>query len=204
MKADVLVRRKTYCSSSPGVSMQQTIDHELGRRIKNSFVYVPDFPIPGFLFPDITAFLETEPKALSSVVDAMSAPFRSNVPEAVVCVESFGYVFGVPIALALGSRVVLARRPGKLPRRAVRESYSMCYDPSRHIEIHESALKAGERVLIVDDIVGSGGTIGAVVRLVRRLGAEVAGATCVAEIPSLNGRTVIENAACPLYTLIEL
>ena len=156
----------------------------LAERVSAAIGHVADFPTPGFPFRDVTPLLERDPALVREIVDAFAAEFRGAV-DCVVCVESFGYLFGAPLAFVLGTRTALARRAGKLPRPTFSESYGMIYASDRELEMHQDAIKANDRVLIVDDVLASGGSALATVRLVERAGGDCIGIACVAEVPML-------------------
>jgi len=150
---------------------------------------VPDFPEAGVLFRDITPLL-ADPAALRVAVDAMAAV----APEAeiVVGIESRGFIFAAPIAYALGAGFVPVRKLGRLPRETEREAYDLEYGTNT-VEIHRDAIKRGQRVLVVDDVLATGGTMRAAARLVERLGGQVAGIAVLVELPSLGGRALLEG-----------
>lgn len=148
---------------------------------------VPDFPTPGILFRDITPLL-ADPDAFAAAVEAMSEPFRDAAADKVVGIEARGFMFGAAIARVLGLGFVPARKPGKLPGATERVSYGLEYG-SDGLEIHTDALSAGERVLIVDDVLATGGTAAAAAELVERLGARVAALSFLIELAALGGRS---------------
>jgi len=147
---------------------------------------VPDFPKPGILFKDITPILG-EPELLRETVAALALPFRSEKISKVLGIESRGFIFAPLLALELGTGFVPARKPGKLPWETIRESYALEYGNDA-LEIHRDAFKAGERVLVVDDLLATGGTASAAARLVEKVGGTVAGAAFVIELEFLGGR----------------
>ena len=134
---------------------------------------VPDFPRPGIVFKDITPML-ADPVLFGRVVNAMAAPFRGQHITKVVGVEARGFIFGAPVALALNAGFVPARKPGKLPHRTVAERYSLEYGADG-LEMHQDAVLEGERVLIVDDVLATGGTAEATAKLAAQIGGEVVG-----------------------------
>ncbi len=146
---------------------------------------VPDFPKPGILFYDITTLLK-DPRALRMTVDRFVWQFEKRVDK-VVGMESRGFMFGPIVAYNLNAGFVPVRKPGKLPAPAVRQSYDLEYG-SDALEMHRDAIEPGERVLIVDDLVATGGTALAAARLVEHLGGEVVGLGFVIELTFLNGR----------------
>lgn len=152
-----------------------------------SFVMdVPDFPSPGILFRDITPLLAS-PQAFSHAIVAMADPFRSERPEKVLGIEARGFMFGAALARELGIGFVPARKAGKLPRRTEGVGYGLEYGKDR-LEIHTDAFRRGERVLVADDVLATGGTAAAAAELAERLGAEVLGATFLIELAALSGR----------------
>jgi len=159
---------------------------DLAVRLRNLIRDVPDFPKPGILFQDITPLLGSDP-AFRAVTDALAARFASNVVSHVVAIESRGFIFGAPVAQALGASFVPVRKPGKLPSRALREDYALEYG-SDALEMHADALEAGATVLVVDDVLATGGTAAAACALVERGGGAVAACAFVIELTALNGR----------------
>ena len=145
---------------------------------------VPDFPQTGILFRDITPLLGDGP-ALRLAVDAMADAGRAA--DAVVSIESRGFIFGAPIAYALGVGMIPVRKLGRLPRPTEREAYDLEYGTNT-VEIHQDALHPGQRVLLVDDLLATGGTVLAAARLVERLGGVVGGIAVLAELSALGGR----------------
>jgi adenine phosphoribosyltransferase len=152
---------------------------------------VPDFPRKGILFRDITPLLG-HADAFPVAVERMTAPFRGDRVTKVVAVESRGFMFGAPMALQLGAGFVPLRKPGKLPHKTVARSYVLEYAETT-VEIHEDALHRGDRVLVVDDVIATGGTLEASVALARLLGAEVVGCSVLLEIAALNGRAMLDG-----------
>lgn len=152
---------------------------------------IPDFPKPGILFRDITPVL-ADPEAMHEVVQRLADFARKQGTQAVAGIESRGFLFGMPLALHLSVPFVPFRKPGKLPWTTLQEEYELEYGKAA-IEAHTDALIPGHRVLIVDDLLATGGTAAAAVRLVRRLGGEVAGAAFVIELIPLKGRELLRD-----------
>jgi adenine phosphoribosyltransferase len=152
---------------------------------------VPDFPKRGILFRDITPLLG-HAEAFDAAVERMTVPFRGDGVTHVVGIESRGFMFGAPMALRLGAGFVPLRKAGKLPHRTVARTYALEYDQTT-VELHEDALRAGDRVLVVDDVIATGGTLEASVALVRHLGARVVGCSVLLEIVGLNGRALLDG-----------
>jgi adenine phosphoribosyltransferase len=147
---------------------------------------IPDFPRPGVVFKDITPLL-ADPKAFSTAVDALADPFAEPGVDKVVGIEARGFLFAAPVAYRFGAGMVPVRKAGKLPWEIEREAYTLEYG-SDLLEIHRDAVAPGERVLIVDDVLATGGTAAATARLLARAGAEVAGFAFVIELEFLGGR----------------
>jgi adenine phosphoribosyltransferase len=147
---------------------------------------VPDFPQPGIVFKDITTLIRHGP-AFKYVIDQITARYDLAGIQRVVAVESRGFIFAAPIAYHLGAGFVPVRKPGKLPWQSIRTEYELEYG-SNVLEIHKDAIDPGDRVLIVDDVLATGGSAAATVRLVEQLGGDVAGIAVVAELGFLNGR----------------
>ncbi len=150
---------------------------------------IPDFPSPGILFRDITTLLK-DPEAFRSAVDLMAEPYVGKHIDVVVGVESRGFVFATPLAYHLGAGFVLVRKPGKLPAATVRAEYSLEYG-SNVLEMHVDAIRPGDHVLIVDDLLATGGTVNATIQLVERLGGVIVGISFLIELRDLKGRDVL-------------
>jgi adenine phosphoribosyltransferase len=161
---------------------------------------IPDFPTPGILFRDITPLLASH-DAFHEAVAAMAEPFRAQPPDKVLGIEARGFMFGAALARELGVGFVPVRKPGKLPRETYRVSYGLEYGKDC-LEIHTDACGAGERVLIADDVLATGGTARAAGELVDRLGAEVVGMTFFIELEGLKGR--LQLATRRLHSVLLL
>lgn len=160
---------------------------------------VPDFPKPGILFKDITPVLES-PAAFQQVVDLLTEDAKAKGADVIVGIESRGFLFGVPIALALGLPFAMTRKLGKLPYDRITEEYALEYGTNT-VEMHVDAIKPGQKAYIVDDLLATGGTAGAAVRLVTRLQGEVVGFGCLIELSFLDGRKVLDPL--PITALME-
>lgn len=147
---------------------------------------VPDFPIPGILFRDITTLLQNA-DAFRQAVEAMIDPFRGEQIDLVAGVESRGFIFATPVAYALGAGFIPVRKLGRLPAASLRAEYELEYGTNT-LEIHRDAATAGQRVLVVDDLLATGGTAAAAVDLIKQLGAEVVGMSFLIELADLKGR----------------
>lgn len=149
---------------------------------------IPDWPVPGVTFRDITPLL-AEPADFASLVDALAAAGEELGPvDAVLGIEARGFIVGAPVALRLGAGFVPVRKAGKLPHETLSVSYDLEYG-SATVEMHADALSAGDRVLVVDDLLATGGTLEATADLVTQAGASVAGYVVAIELPALGGRS---------------
>jgi adenine phosphoribosyltransferase len=164
-----------------------TIATDLTRAILTA----PDFPKPGVSFKDITPVLQ-DPALFLRTTSALAAPWRSAGITHVLAIESRGFLFGAPVAQHLGAALVPVRKPGKLPRARLTESYALEYGTDT-LECHADALRAGDHVLIVDDVLATGGTAAAVARLVARTGATLAGIAAVIDLSFLPWRTALSG-----------
>ena len=162
---------------------------------------VPDFPQPGIVFKDITTLLQ-QPAALREVVDRFAAHYRDQRIDAVVAIESRGFIFGGALAYQLDASFVPVRKAGKLPAETLQVSYYLEYGTAE-VELHLDALEPGQRVLILDDLLATGGTAAAAIQLVEKLGATVAGIAFVIELDFLHGRQKLGRHADLIHTLIH-
>jgi adenine phosphoribosyltransferase len=147
---------------------------------------IPDFPKPGILFRDITPLL-ANPSGLALSVELLANPFRGKNIDLVVGAESRGFIFGTAVACCLSAGFVLVRKPGKLPHKRVSMTYELEYGTDT-LEMHADAIVAGQRVLIVDDLLATGGTMQACSDLVNKLGGKIVGIAVLIELSGLNGR----------------
>ena len=154
--------------------------------LKTQIRHVPDFPKAGILFYDVTTLLQN-PAGLRAAIDSLADPFKGLGIDLVVGVESRGFIFGAPVADRLGAGFVPVRKPGKLPSACVWESYALEYGTDT-LEMHEDAVKKGQRVLIVDDLLATGGTARATVNLVKKVGGDVHALAFLIELVGLDGR----------------
>ncbi|MFC1975291.1 adenine phosphoribosyltransferase [Chloroflexota bacterium] len=160
---------------------------------------VPDFPIEGILFYDITTLLKN-PAALKDSIDQLVNRYQEADVDVVVGVESRGFIFGMPLAYQLGVGFVPVRKPGKLPAETAAESYDLEYGTNT-IEVHVDAIEAGQNVLIVDDLLATGGTARATCNLVKKLGGKVLEVAFVIELSFLNGRDKLQD--CEVFSLLQ-
>lgn len=153
---------------------------------------IPDFPIPGILFRDITPLL-SDKRAFGAAIDMMAAPYTDKQVDRVVAIEARGYILGAPIAYKLGAGFVPVRKPGKLPYETTSVDYALEYG-SNTLEMHKDALSEGQRVLLVDDLLATGGTAAATRSLLESFGADVVGLVFLIELTALGGRAKLPGA----------
>lgn len=169
--------------------------------LEHSIRTIPDHPKPGILFRDITTLLG-DPAAFSAAVDALVAPYSAPAGVAKVAgIEARGFILGGAVAHRLGVGFVPVRKKGKLPHETVRISYALEYGTDE-IEVHRDAVTRGERVLLVDDLIATGGTAVAAVDLLRSIGAEVVAAAFVIDLPDLGGAARLRAMGLPVQTLV--
>jgi adenine phosphoribosyltransferase len=155
-------------------------------QLKIKIRHVPDFPKAGILFYDITTLLQ-EPVGFRAAIDAMALPFLNQGIEVVVGIESRGFIFGAAVADRIDAGFIPVRKPGKLPSRTIRQTYALEYGTDS-LEMHADAIRNGQRVLIVDDLLATGGTARATLDLVQELGGHVHGLAFLIELVALDGR----------------
>ncbi|MDG6882520.1 Adenine phosphoribosyltransferase [Phocoenobacter uteri] len=169
--------------------------------IKSSIKSIPNYPKEGIIFRDITSLLEV-PEAFQATVDIIVEQFKNKGITKVVGTESRGFIFGAPIALALELPFVLVRKPNKLPREVLSQSYELEYGQDT-LEIHTDAIVEGDNVLIIDDLLATGGTVEATVKLINKLGGKVEHAAFVIGLPALNGVERLEKMGVTSTTLVD-
>ncbi len=173
---------------------------DLTQLIEKRIRDVPDYPKPGVVFKDITPLL-ADHTAFAAVVDAIVAFYGRGTIDKVVGIEARGFILAAPVAYHFGAGFVPVRKEGKLPAATYTESYDLEYG-SETIQVHQDALVPGERVLIVDDVLATGGTARAAVELVRRTGAEVVGISVLMELAFLHGRDKLEKVDVHALTVV--
>ncbi|MDN5780461.1 MAG: adenine phosphoribosyltransferase [Luteimonas sp.] len=161
---------------------------------------IPDFPKPGVVFKDITPLL-ADADGYAAMIDALAAPWRGSALDAVCGIEARGFILGAALARALGTGFVPVRKPGKLPARTHAQEYDLEYGSDR-LEVHADAVLPGARVLLVDDVLATGGTLHAALALARQQGASVVGASVLLEIVALEGRARWDGDV-PLETIVS-
>lgn len=169
--------------------------------IKSSIKSIPNYPKEGIIFRDITTLLEL-PAAFKATVDLIVEQYRNKGITKVLGTESRGFIFGAPVALALGLPFELVRKPKKLPRETISQSYQLEYGQDT-LEMHIDAISDGDNVLIIDDLLATGGTVEATVKLVQRLGGVVKHAAFVINLPELGGEKRLNNLGVDCYTLVN-
>ena len=168
-------------------------------RIKNSIRNVPDFPKPGIQFKDITTLLQDK-DAFGEAIEAFYSGFKDKEIDVIVGIESRGFIFAAPLALRMGCRFVLARKPGKLPSETIAEEYALEYGTDA-IEMHIDAINKGDKVLIVDDLLASGGTAKATGSVVKKLKGEIIGYAFLIILDDLNGVDILSPT--PVFNILE-
>jgi adenine phosphoribosyltransferase len=169
----------------------------MGMDLKDHIRGIPDFPKPGILFYDISTLLR-HPDAWQVAMGRMASRVRAHHPEVLAGIESRGFLLAAPLALKLGCGFVMLRKRGKLPGETIGLDYALEYGSDR-IEIQSDAVQAGQRVVVVDDLLATGGTMAAGIKLLRNIGAEVTAAAALIELTFLNGRSRLD---LPVETLI--
>ncbi len=152
---------------------------------------IPDFPEKGIIFRDVTTVLQ-DPEGLQLAINSMQEKLKDLEFDVIVGAESRGFIFGAPIAYNMKKSFVPVRKKGKLPCETIEESYDLEYGKAT-LEIHKDSIKSGQKVVIIDDLIATGGTLEAIIKLVERLGGKVVRICCLIELPELNGRKKIEN-----------
>jgi adenine phosphoribosyltransferase len=177
------------------------MDSDITRQIREAIRTIPDYPRPGVLFRDITTLLGNA-AMFRLVVDQLVQPWRGERVERVAGIEARGFILGGAIAHQLEAGFVPIRKKGKLPHTTVRVAYSLEYGIDE-MEMHRDAVGAGERIILVDDLIATGGTAAAAVKLLRSLGAEVLAACFIVDLPDLGGSAKLGALSVPVRTLVS-
>ncbi len=167
--------------------------------LKKSVRSIVDWPIQGVIFRDLTTLMK-DPVALKESCDIFYERYRDKKIDKIVGIDARGFVFGAVLAYKLGIGFIPVRKKGKLPHFTIEETYTLEYG-SGTLEIHHDAISDGERVVIIDDLIATGGTIGATVKLVEQLGGEIVECAFLIELPDLKGRAQV--AGCPIFAIME-
>lgn len=169
--------------------------------IKSSIKAVPDYPKPGIMFRDVTSLMENA-SAYQATIQTLVEKYRDQGFTKIVGTESRGFLFGAPLALELGVGFVPVRKPGKLPREVISQSYQLEYGEDT-LEIHVDAIQEGDKVLVVDDLLATGGTIEATTQLIRQLGGVVEHAAFVINLPEIGGEDRLKTLGLEVFSLCE-
>lgn len=167
--------------------------------LKQTIRSIPDWPIKGVIFRDLTTLMK-DPAAFAQSCDILYERYKNKGIEKIVGIDARGFVFGAVLAYKLGIGFVPVRKKGKLPAKTIQETYSLEYGEDT-LEIHEDAVVKNEKVVVVDDLIATGGTVGATVKLLRKLGAHVVECAFIVELPDLKGRKQIPD--CKVYAITE-
>jgi len=176
------------------------MNSDVQQLIKSSIKTIPDYPLPGIMFRDITSLIENG-AAFSATIEQFIERYKDKNIDKVVGTEARGFIFGAPLAAAIGAGFVPVRKPGKLPRETIQEGYTLEYG-SDVLQIHSDAIQEGETVLLMDDLLATGGTAEASVKLIQRLGGIVIESAFVIELPALNGAEKLDKLSVPRFSLI--
>lgn len=169
--------------------------------LKTAIHTIPDYPKPGILFRDVTGILD-DAKAFELTITILAEKFKAGGYTKVVGTEARGFLFGAPLALAMGVGFVPVRKPGKLPRATFSQDYQLEYGTDT-LEIHQDALTQDDNVLILDDLLATGGTIEATTKLIRRIGATVSDAAFVISLPDLGGEDKLASMGLSVFSLLQ-
>ncbi|MDR1954971.1 MAG: adenine phosphoribosyltransferase [Candidatus Methanoplasma sp.] len=168
------------------------------KELKDYVTTIPEFPEEGIMFRDITTVIQ-DPEGFKIAVDGLIAMLDGVDFDLILGSESRGFVFGAPVAYAMGKGFILVRKKGKLPRETISESYELEYGKAT-LEMHTDCIKKGERIVIIDDLIATGGTTGAIIKMIERLGGEIVKICFVMELAGLKGRDVLKGY--PVESLI--
>lgn len=161
------------------------------KSVKDYVITIPDFPKPGIMFRDVTSVIQ-DPDGLTLAIDEIDNLLKDIDYDIIVGAESRGFIFGAPVAYKNHKSFVLARKKGKLPRATISQSYDLEYGQAE-VEIHTDAIKPGDKVVLIDDLIATGGTIEAIAKLVEKLGGQVVRIAFLMELEGLNGREKLAN-----------
>ncbi len=169
--------------------------------VKDKIRTIPDYPKKGILFFDITTAIK-DAETLNKMIDFLYNTFKDKNIDYVAGIESRGFIFGAPLACKLNAGFIPVRKPNKLPAKTISESYELEYGTDS-IEIHEDAIEPGKRVLVVDDLLATGGTAAAACKLLKKVGSEVVSAAFIIELDELNGRKKIEDTGIEVVSMLK-
>ncbi|BDU31968.1 adenine phosphoribosyltransferase [Vibrio nigripulchritudo] len=191
---------RAFVVKTPEIKIN-TMTTETIAQIKASIKSIPDYPKPGILFRDVTSLME-DADAYRATIALLVEKYKDMGFTKIVGTEARGFLFGAPLALEMGVGFVPVRKPGKLPRETVAQSYELEYGTDT-LEIHTDAISKGDKVLVVDDLLATGGTIEATVKLIRQLGGEVEHAAFVINLPEIGGETRLKDFGLNVYSICE-
>lgn len=189
-----------YCLT-PKIKKIEPMTTETIAQIQASIKSIPDYPKPGILFRDVTSLME-DAAAYRATIALLVEKYKDMGFTKIVGTEARGFLFGAPLALELGVGFVPVRKPGKLPRKTIGQSYELEYGTDT-LEIHTDAIAKGDKVLVVDDLLATGGTIEATVKLIRQLGGDVEHAAFVINLPEIGGETRLKEFGLNVYSICE-
>jgi len=169
--------------------------------IKSKIRTIKNYPISGVMFRDITTLLK-DPEGLRDSIDKLVDRYKDINIDKIVAIESRGFIIGSPLAYLLNVGLVLIRKPGKLPAKTINQDYKLEYGTDR-IEVHVDAIEKGEKVLIVDDLIATGGTAEATIRLVQKMKADIVECCFIIDLPDIGGRARLEDLGQKVFTLCE-
>ena len=169
--------------------------------LKSKIRTVPDWPKKGIMFRDITTLLQDK-EAFKYAMDKFYERYNNQDIDVIVAIESRGFIFGAALAYLLGISFVPVRKEGKLPHKTMKQEYALEYG-NAVVEIHQDAIRKGQKVLVVDDLIATGGTISATIKLVEMLGGKVVECAFLVELPDLKGRETLEKIGYKVFSLIE-
>lgn len=169
--------------------------------LTDSIKSIVDYPKAGIVFRDITSLIENA-EAFAKSIELLAEHYRNKGITKVVGTEARGFIFGAPVAAAIGAGFVPARKPGKLPRATVVQVYDLEYGTDM-LQIHKDAIEAGDKVVVIDDLLATGGTLEATIKLIKELKGEVVGAGVVIELPDLKGKAKLDAQQVELFSLIQ-
>ena len=181
--------------------MTDSLDKNIVNNIVSQIKTIADYPKPGIMFRDVTSLMQNG-EAFAQVIDLFKQKYSDSGITAIVGTEARGFIFGAPLAYALGVSFVPVRKPGKLPRQTLSQDYTLEYGTDT-LEIHTDALGNGDNVLLIDDLLATGGTMEATAHLVRQLGGRVHGAAFVVTLPDLGGEKRLADVAVEVTALVS-
>ena len=169
--------------------------------IKSKIRTIENYPIDGVMFRDITTLFQ-DSDGLCEAIDLLVARYKDLKIDKIAAIEARGFLLGSPLAYLLNVGLVLIRKPGKLPRKTIDQKYELEYGSDR-IEVHDDAIEKGEKILIVDDLIATGGTVEAAVRLIEKMQGEIVECCFIIDLPDIGGRARLENIGQKVFTLCE-